>query len=36
MPLVKQGDVDLFVRSLEYWLPQLRDILDKKRAALGH
>jgi len=35
MPLVKQGDADRFVHSLEYWLPQLRDTLEKKRAALG-
>jgi TolA-binding protein len=36
MPLVKEGDVDRFVRRVEYWLPQLRDMLEKKRAALEH
>jgi hypothetical protein len=34
MPLLNEGDVPRFLNSLEYWLPQLTDMLEKKRAAL--
>ncbi len=33
MPLVPAGDVDQFINRLEYWLPQLKETLEKKRAA---
>jgi tetratricopeptide (TPR) repeat protein len=31
MPLVDEGNMDKFIDRLEYWLPQLRDTLEKKR-----
>jgi TolA-binding protein len=34
MPLVKQGEANQFINSLEYWLPPLKDTLEKKRPAL--
>jgi hypothetical protein len=34
MPLV-EGDVNRFIDRLEYWLPQLKDKLEKKRTADG-
>jgi TolA-binding protein len=34
MITLKTGDVDKFIDRLEYWLPQLKDTLEKKRAAL--
>jgi TolA-binding protein len=35
MPLVKEGEINDFIGRLEHWLPQLTDLLEKKRAALG-
>ncbi|HEY2328820.1 MAG TPA: hypothetical protein VGI63_03285, partial [Verrucomicrobiae bacterium] len=34
MILLKDGDVDKFFDSMEYWLPQLKEPLEKRRAAL--
>ncbi len=34
MITLKDGDVDKFFESLERWLPQLKETLEKKRGAL--
>ncbi len=36
MMTLKDGKVDKFFDSLEYWLPQLKEMLEKKRAALNN
>lgn len=36
MMTLKDGDPNRFFDALEYWLPQLKETLEKKRAALGN